>query len=183
VKGRYVFVATSALALSFANATPVLAAEGGELPRIINFLIVIFFLVFFLRKPLAGYLSAQTDQIRSQLAKATKRRTKAIEEMARAEHRLKGLSNEIEQVRQEAKQAALAEQDRILEVARAEAKRITALAKKELETELELSRRKLMARATELSVSLARSSIKSKMTEEDQERLVNRSIELLGEAK
>ncbi len=183
MKARFVAAIASALALSVANAAPALAAEGGELPRIINFLIVVVILVLLLRKPLAGYLSAQTDQIRSQLAAAAEQRAKAKEEMARAEQRLDGLDDEIARVREEAKQAAVGERARIVEAAQAEAKRITALAKKEIETELELSRRKLLARATELSVSLARKKIESTMTDEDQARLVDRSIGLLGEAK
>ncbi len=89
---------------------------------------------------------------------------------------------QVEKAKEEAKRAAEIERARILKSAEAEAERIREIARKEIENEVESGRRKLLARAAELSVSLAHKKLETAMTEEDQNRLIDRSIELLGKS-
>lgn len=170
----------SALLLTLASASPALAAEGGELPRIVNFAIVATVLVLALRKPLSGYLTAKTDQIREQLAEAKSKQQRADEERTKSEDLLARLGDEVQKAKDEARRAAEIERDRILKAAEIEAARIRQIATKEIDAEVEAGRRKLMARATELSVELAEKKLKSAMNEADQVRLIDQSIELLG---
>lgn len=162
-------------------ASPLEAAEGGEAPRIINFAIVAAVLFFLLRKPLAEYLTARAAQIREELAQAKVNRERGDKARLEAEARLETLDAQVAKAREEARQAAEAEGARIVKNALGEAAHITALAKKEIDAELEAGRRKLLARAAELSVELAQQEIQSKMTKEDQANLVDRSIALMGE--
>jgi F-type H+-transporting ATPase subunit b len=155
------------------------AEHASELPRIVNFTILAVILVLVLRKPLAGFLVAQTDQIREQLADAKTKQARADEERKRAEELLESLEDEVAKAKEEARKAAESERDRILRAAELEAARVRELARKEIDAEVESGRRRLLARATELSVDLAHKKLESSMTEADQKKLVERSIELL----
>lgn len=172
--------AIAAVLLSLGSATPLLAAEGGELPRIVNFGILLTVLVLVLRKPLADFLNAKTTQIREELAEARSRETNAEVERKRTEELLAGLDREVQRAKEEARTAAQAERDRILRTAEQEAARIRAIARKEIDAEVEAGRRRLFARATELSVDLARKKIESSMTDADRDRLIDRSVDVLG---
>jgi len=169
-----------ALGLSLGCPSLLLAAEGGELPRIVNFGILLTVLVLVLRRPLADFLNAKTTQIREELAEARSRETNADVERRRAEELLASLGREVQKAKDEAASAAKAEKERILRTAEQEAARIRAIAKKEIEAEVEAGRRRLFARATELSVDLARKKIESTMTDADRDRLIDRSVEILG---
>lgn len=166
-----------------AAATPLHAAEGSNLPRITNFAIVAIALIVAVRKPLAGYLQARTDQIRSELAEAKDKSAKAEVELEQATALLASLGDEVEKAKQEAKKAAEAEKERILTAAKNEAERIKEIAQREIDNEVENGRRKLYARATELSVSLAHKKLEASMTEKDQTDLIDRSIEMLEKTK
>ncbi len=171
------------LLLLFGVANPVYAAEGSNLPRITNFAIVALVLVLAVRKPLAGYLQARTDQIRAELADAIEKTAKAEVELQQATALLASLDDAVEEAKQEAKKAAEAERERILNAAQIEAERIKEIAQREIDNEVENGRRKLYVRATELSVSLAHKKLEATMTDKDQTQLIDRSIEMLEETK
>ena len=99
-------------------ATPLYAAEGSNLPRITNFAIVAVALVFALKKPLAGYLQARTDQIRAELVDAKEKSAKAEVELEQAKALLGSLDDEVEKAKREARKAAEAEKARILNAGR-----------------------------------------------------------------
>lgn len=170
----------AALLVSLGSPSPLFAAEGGELPRIVNFAILAALLVLVLRKPLADFLNAKTTQIREELQEARSRETNAEVERKRAEELLAGLDQEVKKAKDEAIRAAQAERERILKTAEQEASRIRAIAKKEIDAEVEAGRRRLFARATELSVDLAHKKIASSMTDTDRDRLIDRSVDILG---
>jgi F0F1-type ATP synthase membrane subunit b/b' len=101
-------------------------------------------------------------------------------ERRRADELLASLDQEVQKARDDAGRAAQSEKERILKTAEQEAARIRAIAKKEIEAEVEAGRRRLFARATELSVDLAQKKIASSMTDADRDRLVDRSVDILG---
>jgi len=164
-------------------ATPLYAAEGSNLPRITNFAIVVVALVFALKKPVAAYLQAKTDQIRAELVDAKEKNAKAEVELEQAKALLGSIDDEVEKAKGEARKAAGAEIARILNAAEIEAARIREIAKKEIDNEVETARRKLLARAAELSVSLAHEKLESSLTEQDQIKLIDRSIEILEKTR
>ena len=164
-------------------ATPLYAAEGSNLPRITNFAIVAVALVFALKRPVAAYLQAKTDQIRAELDDAKEKSAKAEVELEQAKALLGSLDDEVEKAKGEARKAAEAEKARILNAAETEAARIREIAKKEIDNEVETARRKLLAHAAELSVSLAHEKLESSLTEQDQIKLIDRSIEILEKTR
>ncbi len=170
----------AAFVLSLASPSGLFAAEGGELPRIVNFAILATVLVLVLRKPLADFLNAKTAQIRQELSDARTWEKNAEVERERAEELLARLDSEVQKAKEEAARAAEAEKARIVKTAEQEAARLRAVAKKEIEAEVDAGRRRLFARATELSVDLAHKKIESSMTDTDRNRLVDRSVDILG---
>ena len=164
-------------------ATPLYAAEGSNLPRITNFAIMVLALFLLLKKPLAGYLQARTDLIRAELLDAKEKSTKAEVELEQAKALLGSLDDEIEKAKGEARSAAEAERARIVELAETEAARIKEIATKEIANEVETARRKLLAHAAELSVSLAHQKLERSMTEDDQTKLIDRSIAILEKTR
>lgn len=179
-KRRVLVPLAAALFLSLSSPTALFAAEGGELPRIVNFAILAVVLVLVLRKPLADFLDAKTTQIREELSEARTRETNAEVERKRAEELLAGLNQEVQKAKEEAIRSAQAERERILKTAEHEAARIRAIAKKEIDAEVESGRRRLFARATELAVELAQKKIATSMTDADRDRLIDRSVDILG---
>ncbi len=171
---------TAVLLVSLGSPSGLFAAEGGELPRIVNFSILAVVLVLVLRKPLAEFLNAKTAQIREELSEARTRDANAAVETKRAEELLASLNREVRKAKDEAIRSAQAEKERILKTAEHEAARIRAIAKKEIEAEVEAGRRRLFARATELAVELAQKKIASSMTDADRDRLIDRSVDILG---
>jgi F-type H+-transporting ATPase subunit b len=178
-------LSSAALWLLFC-ATPVFAAEAheaSELPRIVNFTILAAVLAFVLRKPLADFLKARTEEIRERLQEARTRDSSAEVERRRAQELLASLPQEVQKAKEEARRAAEAERERILRTAEQEAARIRSIARKEIEAEVEAGRRKLFARATELAVTLAEKKIASTMNDADRARLVDRSVDILGKSR
>ena len=163
--------------------SPLWAAEGGELPRIVNFTILAVILALVLRKPIVGFLEAKTEQIRSSLEEAKVKQKRADSERLKADELLARLEAEVERAKEEARQAALAERQRILDAASREAARIEELARKEIEAKVEAGRRKLLAKAADLSVVLAHRKLEAAMTEADHAQLIEKNIAMLEKTR
>ena len=151
--------------------------------RVVNFAILVGALVYLLRKPLSNYLDAKTEQIRRDLTEAAGKRERAEAERKEAEARLAGLDREIAEARVKVLAQAEDERRRILQAAESEAARLAENAKKEIEAELELARRKLTARAAELSIEMARKKIREQISDADRRALFEKSMDKLGEAR
>ena len=186
---KLIFIVFGFLAFLIGGAGVVEASsgEGGHgldfLFRVINFAILAGALVYLLRKPLGNYLDAKTEQIRQDLTEAAGKRERAEAERKEAKARLEGLDQEIAAARKKGLADAEAERQRILEAAKAEAMRLAEHAKTELAEELELARRKLTARAAELSVEMARKKIGEQIRDADRRALFEKSLEKLGEVR
>ncbi len=150
--------------------------------RVVNFAILAGALVYLLKKPFGNYLDAKTEQIRSDLAAAASKRERAEAERKEAEARLAGLDEEIAETRAKGLAQAEDERRRILQAAENEAVRLAEHAKKEIEAELELARRKLTARAAELSIEMARKKLGEQIGDADRRALFEKGLEKLGEA-
>lgn len=150
--------------------------------RVVNFAILAGALVYLLKKPFGNYLDAKTEQIRSDVAAAASKREQAEAERKEAEARLAGLDEEIAEARAKGLAQAEDERRRILQAAENEAVRLAEHAKKEIEAELELARRKLTARAAELSIEMARKKLGEQIGDADRRALFEKGLEKLGEA-
>ena len=157
-------------------------AEGiwPTVARLFNFGLLVGVLVYFLRSPIASYLSSRSDQIRSALVQASAMRASAEAQLAEIEARMKALPAELATLRAQGKQEVVAEEARIRAAAEAERERLLEHMRRDIDLQVRIARRALMEEAAALAVGVARERIVRQITADDQLRLVDRYTAQLG---
>jgi len=155
------------------------AEEHGEgiLPtvaRLFNFAILAGVLVYFLRAPIATYLSTRSAQIRQDLVTAAELRQTATGQLEEIDRRLAALPAELEALKARGAEDIAAEEVRIAETAKAERERLLDQTRREIDMRLRVARRELTEHAAQLAVSIAEARIARTITPEDQLRLLDR---------
>ena len=165
------------------------AAEGGHgggllemAAKLFNFAILAGTLVYFLRAPIAEYLSDRGTQIRSDLRRATDMRVSAAAQMAAIERKMTALPGELEALRKAGAEEVAAEEARIRAAAEAERARLLEQARREIDSQLKLAERVLVAHTADLAVAVAATRVKATITAEDQARLVDQYLGRLAAA-
>jgi len=160
------------------------AEEGGRglvdvIARVVNFGILAGTLFYLLRSPLRGYLVDRTTQIRKDLVDAAETRRAAAAQIEDIDRKMKALPGELEALRAQGAQEIAAEEARILAAAAAERDRLLAQARREIDLQVKVAERELVAHAADLAVGVASERIKANITDDDQERLVDRYVKQL----
>ena len=165
------------------------AAEGGHgggifemAAKLFNFAVLAGTLVYFLRSPIARYLSDRGTQIRSDLMKAVDMRTAAAAQTAAIEQKMAALPGELDALRKTGAEEVAAEEARIRQIAEAERARLHEQARREIDAQLKLAERDLVARTADLAVAVAATRVKAAITAEDQARLVDQYLGRLAAA-
>lgn len=143
-------------------------AAGGITPELVfkwlNFALVFgaggYFALPWLKKQFAG----QREAIRAAIADARRAREESQARLREVEARLARLEQEVEGLRREAAENAVAEKLRIRETAQREAERILATARAEMDSVTRAARLELRAYAARLAVSLAEQQIRQRLT-------------------
>lgn len=160
-------------------------AEGltSSIARLFNFALLVGVLGYFLKTPVAAYLSSRSAQIRQDLVTAADMRATATAQLVQIEQQLKALPAELDALRARGAEDVKAEQARIAQAAGHERERLIAQARREIETRLRIARRDLTDHAAQLAVRIAEERIKRMITPDDQLRLVDRYTAQLKEAR
>ena len=127
---------------------------------LLNFAVVAFLVLYFLRKKLPGFFQARNESIRARIDEARKTSEEARRRLQDVEGRLSRLDVEIAAMRQEADDNAHAEEKRIMAEAENERRRIVAATEQEIAAAANNARRELKAYAAELAVDLAEKKIR-----------------------
>lgn len=151
--------------------------------KLANFALLAGFLVYFLKTPIATYLTTRSTAIRQDLITASEMRSAAGAQLAEIETRLKMLPSELDALKRQGEQDVAAERQRIAAAAAAERGRLIAQAHREIETRLRVARRELTEHAANLAVQIAERRIKGSITADDQLRLLDRYASQLKEAR
>ena len=171
-----------------ADASHAAGAEGAEeehaeapgmmetVAKLVNFAILVFILVHFLRRPIANYLVDRRQQIRHALVEAAATRAQASTDLGKIESRLAALPAELEALKARGADEVQAEQARIRALAVTERERVLAQTRREIEQQYRLSRRALVQETAEQAAKIARARIESDMTPADQTRLIDRYL-------
>lgn len=174
---------------------PQTAAEHGEgterqgssvlstVARLFNFTVLVGALVYFLRAPIAAYLSSRGTVIRQELVTAAELRASASAQLAEIQAKMSALPGELDALRRQGAEDVKAEEARIAEAAVAERKRLLDQTRREIETRLRIAKRELTEHAAQLAVQVAETRIKRSITADDQIRLVDRYASQLKEAR
>ena len=116
------------------------AAEGehgnpvvGMVARLFNFALLAGTLVYFLRSPIATYLSDRGKQIRSDLVKAADMKQSAASQLARIDAKMAALPGELDELRRTGAEEVSAEEARIRTAAESERERLLELSKRDID--------------------------------------------------
>ncbi len=159
-------------------------AEGHEaghplldmVARLVNFGILAGSLWYLLKSPIRGYLDDRGKQIRSDLVNAAEMKQQAATQIEEIDRKMKALPAELEALRAQGAQEIAAEEERIRAAAAAERDRLLEQARREIDLQVRVAERELVAHAAELAVGVASDRIKKTITDEDQQRLVDRYV-------
>ncbi|HEX4568053.1 MAG TPA: hypothetical protein VH138_15565 [Vicinamibacterales bacterium] len=147
---------------------------GATIAKTVNFALLVGVLVYFLRAPLAAYLTGRISKVREDLVTSQQIRETAARQLAEIDAKLKALPLEIEALKQRGAEDIVAERKRIEEAAEAERQRLLDNTRREIEMKLRIARRELLELTAGRAVSVARERIAKSITAEDQARLVDR---------
>jgi F-type H+-transporting ATPase subunit b len=151
--------------------------DEGWLPtvaKIVNFAILVGVLVYFLRAPLAAYLSGRIAKVREDLVTAAETSATASRQLAEIDAKLKALPAELEALKRRGAEDILAERARIEQAAETERQRLLEHTRREIEMRLRIARRDLLELAATLTAAVASERIKQSITPEDQLRMIDR---------
>jgi len=150
--------------------------------RLVNFAVLAGTLVYLLRSTLAGYLTNRGAQIRGDLVNAAEMKQAAAAQIDEIDRKMKALPGELEALRKQGVEEIAAEEARIQAAAAAERDRLLEQARREIDLQIKVAERELVSHAADLAVGVATERIKKSITDEDQQRLVDRYVQQLGSA-
>ena len=141
--------------------------------RVMNFLVLAIALVFILRKPLSQALGSRIKGIKEQLQDLEARKAEAEKKLAEYNDKLAQLEKEAENIIDDYIKQGNDAKTRILKEAESSAEKLKALARRNIEHEFEQAKLKLQEEIFEISLQQAEEIIKSKISAEDQNRIVD----------
>ena len=144
--------------------------------RLVNFGIMAGSLWWLLKSPIRGYLDDRGKQIRADLVSAAEMKQAAATQIEEIERKMKALPTELDALRAQGAKEIAAEEERIRAAAAAERDRLIEQARRDIDLQVKVAERDLVAHAAELAVGVAADRIKKNITDEDQKRLVDRYV-------
>ena len=145
--------------------------------RVMNFGVLAIALFLLLRKPVAGALNARIDGIKEQLSDLEAKKQKAVAELADYNAKLANLEGESEKIIAQYEQQGIDAKARILKEAEAAAEKLEEQAKRNIEHEFKQAQLSLQQEILEKALVKAEELVKARITDQDQERLVDEYLE------
>lgn len=166
-------------------STAYAAGGGDEGPmgwvwRVLNFAILVFLLVKFVGKPLKAFLKQRSETIEKSIKEAQEAKEIARKALAEVEDKLRLKDKEIAEIIALSKASGEEEKKRLIEDAERLKTKILEQAKANIDHEIKMAKEVIKAEAVEEAIKLSEEKIKSRLTKEDQDRILQDSIKLLG---
>jgi F-type H+-transporting ATPase subunit b len=162
-----------------AGAEPHESGAVDIVARLLNFAILAGTLFYLLRSPIATYLADRSRQIRGDLVNAAEMKRAAAAQLEEIDRRMQALPGELEALRTKGAQEIAAEEARIRAAAAAERDRLLEETRRDIELQVKIAERELVSHAADLAVGVATERIKRSITDDDQQRLVDRYVQQL----
>ena len=141
--------------------------------RVMNFAVLAIVLVYLLRKPLSQALSSRIKGIKDELEDLEARKNEAEKKLAEYNEKLAQLEKEAETILEDYIKQGHEAKQRILKEAEASAEKLKSQARRNIEHEFEQAKFKLQEEIFETSLEKAEEIIKNKISEDDQDRIVD----------
>jgi len=167
------------------SAEIVMASSGGEhggghgggwaatdTYRVMNFAVLAIALFFLLRKPVVQFLGDRIKGIREQLDDLESKKIEAEKKLAEYNERLSHLGSESEKIINQYKEQGEALRQKILKEAEAAAGKLQEQALRSIEHEFKRAKIRLEQEMLEKAIAKAEDQLKKKITDQDQEKLV-----------
>ena len=155
----------------------------GWVLKILNMVVFLAILGYFLRGPVTTALAQRHEQIQRDAAEARERRTKADQMAADIQARLTQIEQEVRSIRERADADGQRQRQELMAAAEAEAAKILQSARNEVDNRLKNARHELTEYAGQLASERAETILKDKITEADQKKLFEESLHEVGEVK
>ena len=173
-------VVTLGFFLTCVNVTAFAAGAGGGsllsfemLFKGINFIILLFLLYRFARKPIAGMLSKIAVSSKETVDSAKKRLEAAQNELKEYQQKLANLEKELEERQKAAVEAIEAEKQKIIEDAEMQAKKLEEQSKNRIEQDLSKAKAEIREFIANESIKLAESIIENEIDAKVQKILID----------
>ena len=145
--------------------------------RVMNFTVLFVGLFLLLRKPLSKALNSRIEGIKTQLEELEAKKKAAEDELAGYNEKLAMLDKEAEKIVAEYIQQGEDARERILKEAESAAEKLEAQAQKNIEHEIAKAKQELQQDVIAKALVKAEDLIKSQITADDQNRLVDEYLE------
>ncbi len=185
---RFLLVSVLVITVVGGLALAVFAAETEQGPssfkkiwmyswRGLNFLILAYFLVRLLKKPLSSFFQESARVIREQLQGTEQACQQAEQELEEVENRLEALDQEIQNLQGVIGEHGERERDKIIAKAKQTAEQMLEKAKLEAAYSAQRAQNQLRLEVIDEAVRIAAESIRKAIESGDQERLVNEYLQ------
>lgn len=145
--------------------------------KIINFVIFVGLLAYFLKNPLKEFWKSRCENIKSSLEEAQKLHHEAKELSDQLQKRFNHVEEEVSKLIRQLEEEGEAGKKRILEESEKLSQRIQLDAERIASHEVLRARETLKAEATQLSLDLAEKLIREKINSEDQKKLIREYVQ------
>ena len=164
------------------TADTVLAASGKgwvttDTARVMNFVVLVVLLFLALRKPVSQALSGRITGIQEELDELEAKKAAAEKKLAEYDTQIASLEGEAEKIVAEYIKQGEEAKKRILEESQKAADKLEEQARKNIEHEFQSVKNKLQGDILEKALVKAEELVKGKITEDDQNRLVDEYLE------
>jgi F-type H+-transporting ATPase subunit b len=149
--------------------------------NLINLVIIIGVLLYFGSKVVGKTLSDRRERIETEIVAAEKRASDAATALQKQQRNLASAQVEAEKIRANAEQSAQRARENILTGATADIQRLKEAASQDLNSERERAIASLRASVVAMALQKVESQLQTGVDESTQQRLIDRSIALLGE--
>lgn len=172
----------AAVMVATAEGAPAHSPGHKDVIEWVNFAILIAFLIYFLRKPVAQFFDQRSAAIRDSLEEGRKALVAAKAEMEAVEEKLLRLEQEVASLKASAMEEIKVESERMRRASEQEAARILESAGHSIESATLAAKLELKNFAARQSSEMAEKMIRDRMDPHSQARLVSRFLEALGGA-
>ncbi|MBF0554258.1 MAG: ATP synthase F0 subunit B [Nitrospirae bacterium] len=148
---------------------------------VVNFLILVGVLGFFLKKPIVEYFKQRTELLEKALSEAREAKVLAEKALSEIEQQLRLKDEEIKKIIEEATSAAEADRERLIAEGKDTSAAIARLTGENIDYELKKARDLIRQKAAEAAVELAADKIRKSMNDGIAGKLIGDSIVKIGQ--
>lgn len=155
----------------------------GWLVKLVNMVLFLGVLIYFLRGPLTKAMAERKESIRREAELASERRTRADQMASDIQARLTAIEQEVRAIHERAQAEGERQKRELIAAGEAEAAKIIQTARNEVDNRLKHARHELTEYAGELAAERAEQILREKINEDDQSRLFQESLRQVSEVR